>query len=96
MQTCEILRYVGVELLGLGNVRPEGCCIQQLHSICALWGMARLVHAQHVAAQGTVLQPHNCASSHCTCRVKQACKEAVDPYAKHGPTCKSSITCIIP
>ena len=75
MHTCEILRYVRVELLGLSNVRPKGCCIQQLHSICALWGTARLVHAQHMAAQGPVLQPHNCASSQCICLVKQACKE---------------------
>ena len=47
---------MGVELLGLGDVGPEGCCIQQLHGVGALGGVARLVDAQHMVAQRSVLQ----------------------------------------
>jgi len=46
---------VGIELLGLGNVRSESGCIKQLQGISALRGMAKLMHTQHVSAQRPVL-----------------------------------------
>ena len=54
--TCELLRHAGVTLLGLGNVSPQGCCVQRFRSIYLLWGMAGLVHAEHMIAQGPILQ----------------------------------------
>ena len=56
MYTCELLRDVRVELLGLGNVGPESCCIQQLNSVCAFRGMTCLMHAQHMITQRPILQ----------------------------------------